>query len=223
MVERIQKQINSNLIFFSKFHKHDHTHNFLNSLICVLQNQGFPNYHSSVKIVCMEYMKNIPILEKAFINRIDKFKAKIRKINKQIDSAELEEYEHQIIRSKKRIDDIIGGHLSNIRVFKRYFVKRMCSHNVLNEVYVYYMVPKLYPKLAPFMIKCYGLIFTKSFDFITEEKLLFCEKYKKFNSNELIFIPFAKYYLILYFFLFDITLDLMKSYIITDIFWKFNQ
>ena len=63
MVERIQKNINSNLIFFNKFHKDDHTHNFLNSLIRVLQNEGFPNEHSSVKIVCMEYLKNIAILE----------------------------------------------------------------------------------------------------------------------------------------------------------------
>jgi hypothetical protein len=148
----------------------------------------------------MEYMKNIAILEKAFVKRIDEFKAKIRKINKQIDNAELQNYEHQVIRSKKRINDVIGGHLSNIRVFKRYFVKRMCSNNVLNEVYIYYMVPKLYPKLAPFMIKCFGLIFTKNFDFITEEKLKFCEKYKKFNSNDLIYIPFEKYNIIVDFF-----------------------
>lgn len=192
MIERIQKQINSNLIFFSKFHANDHTHNYLNSLVCVLQNQGFPNPHSSVKIVCMEYLKNIAILEKSFAKRIEDFKRKLKKIHFPVDTPALQAYEHKIIHEKKRMDGIIGGHQCNIRVFPKYFVKRMSSNNVLNEVYIYYMVPKFYPKLAPFMIKCFGLIFTRDFDFITNERLKFCEKFKKFNSEDVFFIPFEK-------------------------------
>jgi hypothetical protein len=140
----------------------------------------------------MAYLKNIPILEQSYVKKIEEFKVKIRKNHKAIDRKELMDYEHKIIRSKNRIDDIIGGHLINIKVFKRYFVKRMSSNNVLNEVYIYYMIPIFYPKLAPFMIKCFGLVFTKDIDLITEERLKFCEKYKKFNSNELIYIPFEK-------------------------------
>ena len=192
MVESIQKKINSNLIFFNKFYKDDHTHNFLNSLVRVLQNEGFPNEHSSVKIVCMEYLKNIAILEQSFITKLENFKKKLIKIKPFLNKQSLLDYEFNIIKRKKRLNGIIGGHLSNIKVFPKYFVKRLCSHNVLNEAYIYYLAPKVYPKLASFMIKCYGIIFTKNFDEITNEKLDFCRKYKKYNSNELVFIPFKE-------------------------------
>lgn len=192
MIERIQKNINSNLVFLSKFRADDHTHSFLNSLVCVLQNQGFPNHHSSVKIVCMEYLKNIAILEQSFVKKIERFKAKLRKAGFPVDTPELEAYEHNTIRAKKRIDGVIGGHLSNIRIFPRYFVKKLTSNNVLNEVFIYYMVPRQFPKLAPFMIKCFGLIFARDFDVITNERLKFCEKFKKFNSEDLFFVPFEK-------------------------------
>jgi hypothetical protein len=192
MIERIQKQINSKLIFFSKFHQSDHTHNYLNSLISVLQNQGFPNPYSSVKIVCMEYIKNISLLEKKFIEKLEKFKNKLIKIYKFVNKKELLEYEFNITKAKKRLNGIIGGHLSNIKVFPKYFVKRQSTNNFLNEVYLYYLFPKLFPKLVPLTVKCYGVIFTKNFDFITSERLDFCIKYRKFNSNELEFIPFEK-------------------------------
>jgi len=193
MIERIQKQINSKLIFFSKFHRDDHTHNYLNSLTSVLQNQGFPNFYSSVKIVCMEYIKNIPILEPRFVERLDQFKQKLAKLFNFINKTELLEYEHNVIRAKKRLNGIIGGHLSNIKVFPKYFVKRQSTNNFLNEVYLYYLFPRLYPKLVPLTVKCYGVVFTKDFDAITSERLDFCVKYGKINSDEMEFIPFAKY------------------------------
>lgn len=192
MIEKIQKRINSNFIILNKFNKDDHTHNFLNSLTRVLQNEGFPNPHSTVKIVCMEYLKNIPILQNSFVSKLEAYKKKLLKIKPFLNNENLQKYEYKIIKSKKRLNGVIGGHLSNIKIFPKYFVKRLCSHNMLNEAYIYYLAPKIYPKLASYMIKCHGIIFAKSFDDITKEKLDYCRKFKKFNSKELIFIPFKE-------------------------------
>jgi hypothetical protein len=158
-------------------------------MIRTLADEGFPNVSSSIKIINKEYIKNIVILEPGLYNFTRDFQNKIIKLGLDLNVKTLISYENRI-NEIQRIKGVIGGHIYNIKIFDKYFVKHMAGKCLLNEMYLYYLIMKDFPDLGKFLVKCYGLIFAKDFSDINFDLIEDClEKGRSSNSN-IMFYPF---------------------------------
>lgn len=197
MIEKLQKEVTHNLLItFEATGNRQYRKNFLDSTIRVLLNQGFPNASSSLKIVTMAFIRNVSTLEPAMISRIDSF---IEEYSKQTDILQrkhLLDYEYCIIKEKKRTEGIIGGHRANLINLKKFFIKRLYGSNLMNEIFIYCMIPKVFPELKPFLVKCYGMILTKNSDLITDENVNQCVEEKTSTVTDLMFFPFEEFVLL---------------------------
>jgi hypothetical protein len=194
MLERIQKNVIPNIILIHQHNKILQTQHYLPGIVRTLQDEGYPNFSTSIKIIYWKLIKNILILEPKVVDLIEKFKTEINSIQTNLETEDLIDYENKIIKSKTRIPGVIGGHHQKLKIFKKFFLKKMGGNHALNEIYNYYLLQKFYPKISPFLTKCYGVIFvSKEFDFDEE---LFTEIIKsgKTNSKEALFYPMERYF-----------------------------
>lgn len=158
-------------------------------MLRTLADQGFPNVSSSIKIINKEYIKNIVILEPALYNFTKNFQNKIIDLGLDLNLNKLISYENRI-NEIRRIPGVIGGHVYNIKILDRYFIKHMAGKCLLNEIYLYYLIQKDFSDLRKFLVKCYGLIFTTDFSKINLEIIQSCLKNNKSLSSDIIFYPF---------------------------------
>jgi hypothetical protein len=171
MLERIQKRVNPRIVMLHEHIPNISEHNFLNSIIRTFQGEGYPNLSSSIKIINSEFIKNIINVEPNLTEFFMKFQNMVNSVQTDINTNELIEYQNKIFCLKKRIPGVIGGHLKNISLLKKYFLKKMASNHGINEIFNYNLVYKNYPKLKPFINKCFGVIFIKNDFPLTDESL----------------------------------------------------
>ena len=136
----------------------------------------------------MDFIKNIVILEPMIEQHFAKLKSKINDIQLNVDSEELIQYEYKILKEKKRVPGVIGGHHKNFNVLKKYFIKKMVHVQGLNEIYNYFLIQKQFPKLKSYTNKCYGVVFVpKDFEFNDD-------KMDKIINSEISEFKDVKYY-----------------------------
>ena len=141
----------------------------------------------------MNYIKNIAILEKSIEHRFTDFLERTRSQYPCLDCKELTAYSDSIL-DKQRIDGIIGGQQSNLLMLDKYFIKKLSGVYFMNEACIYYMINKLHPKLAQFMIKCFGVLFVKSIDKLSSEHLdALIQSNTISKDSEQVFVPFDQY------------------------------
>ena len=129
-------------------------------MLSTLQNKGYPNTFSSVKIIHIEFIKNIVILEREIAEHIEKMVLEIsqKQMDLNLNTSALLEYEHKIVKEKIRKSGVIGGHHKKLIIFKKYFMKKMIGNHGLNEFFIYYLIHRKFPALIGHMIKCFGIV-----------------------------------------------------------------
>ena len=197
MIERIQKNLTSSIILIYQHDKAELTHHFLPGIIRTLQDEGYPNHSTSIKIIYWKYVKNIVIIEPKVAHFIKRFVNQVNSLQTNLQTEDLIKYEDLIITSKIRIPGVIGGHHNKLKIFKKYFIKKMGGNHVINEIFNYYLLNKLYPKVTPFLTKCYGVIFvSKEFE-VNEAKMTQIIQSGKQSSKDFIFYPMSRYFRLL--------------------------
>lgn len=169
ILERIQKRLSPNLVVIHRHFSGTSQRNFLDSSLRTLQGESYPNYSSSVKIIYQTFIQNIVILEPKLAEFICEFKTQVNQIQTNLETEDLIEYQNKIIKPKKRIPGVIGGHHIKIKVIKKYFLKKVGQNHGLNEVFGYFQLHRRFPKLVPFLSRCFGVLFVSpDFEFSPE-------------------------------------------------------
>ena len=197
MIERTQKNIIHNIIVIHQYQKDLFTHDYLPGMIQTLQDEGYPNNSTSIKIISWKYIKNIIIIEPKVLDFIQKFQNEVNSVQTNLQTEDLIKYEETILTSKKRIPGIVGGHHKKIKLFKKYFIKQMGGNHGINEIYNYYLIHKFFPKIIPFLAKCYGVIFISKELQINENRITKIIQSDKITSKDLIFYPMDRYLFII--------------------------
>lgn len=167
-------------------------HNFASACLRTLRNEGYPNASTSIKIISQGFLQNIVVLEPGLAQLLLGFKARVAKSQTALDTPALLDYQHKIFGDKLRIPGVIGGHLERLHVLNKFFLKRMGGYQGVNEIFNYFLLHRLFPKLVPAMVRCFGLLFVSPDFKISDASMDALVARGKTHSKAAVFYPLEK-------------------------------
>jgi hypothetical protein len=132
---------------------------FLNAITATLQNHGYPNRFSSIKVLNIENILKEINIEPFFAEYLNILLSQITQSQNNLFSNDIFDLKSELSAKFHRIKGVIGGHPERLMVFDKYFLKKLSSLHSLNEPFMYHLLHEHYPKLKPFLAKVFGVIF----------------------------------------------------------------